>query len=293
MALPKVAGAIALPLRSRRAMDGAMISETAYAKINLALHVRRRREDGYHELETLFAFVDAGDQLTATPAEADRLTTHGEFAAKIDDPFGNIVAKALTALPRGKGWAVDLEKRLPVAAGLGGGSADAGAVFRMVERAHGLPDDWHDRAARLGADVPACVLSRPCIGTGTGTDLAEVAQNDLEGCPVLLVNPRLAVPTGPVFKAWDQRDRGPMPTGTLRDIALAGRNDLEAPAIAICPVIADVLAALRATAPFLARMSGSGATCFALYESQEALSLAAASIAAKYPAWWQLSGKLR
>jgi 4-diphosphocytidyl-2-C-methyl-D-erythritol kinase len=274
-------------------MDGAMISETAYAKINLALHVRRRREDGYHELETLFAFVDAGDELTAVPVEQDRLTTHGEFAGKIDDPFGNIVAKALTALPHGKGWAVDLEKRLPVAAGLGGGSADAGAVFRMVERVHGLPDDWHERAARLGADVPACVLSRPCIGTGTGTDLAEVAENDLEDCPVLLVNPRAPVPTGPVFKAWDGQDRGPMPQGSLREIALAGRNDLEGPAIAICPVIADVLAALRETAPFLARMSGSGATCFALYESQEALSHAAARIAAEHPDWWQLSGKLR
>jgi 4-diphosphocytidyl-2-C-methyl-D-erythritol kinase len=274
-------------------MDGAMIFETAYAKINLALHVRSRREDGYHELETLFAFVDAGDELTAAPAAMDSLTTHGEFAGKIDDPFGNIVAKALTALPHGTGWTVDLEKRLPVAAGLGGGSADAGAVFRMVERAHGLPDDWHERAAKLGADVPACVLSRPCIGTGTGTELAEVSENDLEGCPVLLVNPRAPVPTGPVFKAWDRRDRGAMPGGSLRDIALAGRNDLESPAIAICPVIADVLAALNETAPFLVRMSGSGATCFALYESQEVLSRAAARIAAEHPDWWQLSGKLR
>ncbi|TCM40636.1 4-(cytidine 5'-diphospho)-2-C-methyl-D-erythritol kinase [Novosphingobium sp. ST904] len=270
-----------------------MLTETAYAKINLALHVRRRREDGYHELETLFAFVDAGDELAAAPAEVDCLATHGEFAGKIDDPLGNIVAKALTALPHGKGWSVDLEKRLPVAAGLGGGSADAGAIFRMVERAHGLPDDWHERAARLGADVPACVLSRPCIGTGTGTDLAEVSENDLAGCPVLLVNPRAPVPTGPVFKAWDGVDRGPMPGGTLREIAQGGRNDLEGPAIAICPVIADVLAALRDTGPFLARMSGSGATCFALYESQEALSDAAASIAAEHPDWWQLSGKLR
>nr|WP_086492828.1 4-(cytidine 5'-diphospho)-2-C-methyl-D-erythritol kinase [Novosphingobium panipatense] len=270
-----------------------MISETAYAKINLALHVRRRREDGYHELETLFAFVDAGDQLTAVPAEADRLSTHGEFAGKIDDPFGNIVAKALTALPHGRGWAVDLEKRLPVAAGLGGGSADAGAVFRMVARAQGLPEDWHARAARLGADVPACVLSRPCIGTGTGTELAEVAENDLQHCPVLLVNPRLPLPTGPVFAAWDGQDRGAMPQGTLREIALSGRNDLEAPAIAICPAIADVLAALRNTGPFLARMSGSGATCFALYESQEALSRAAATLAADHADWWQLSGKLR
>ncbi|MCJ2186035.1 4-(cytidine 5'-diphospho)-2-C-methyl-D-erythritol kinase [Novosphingobium sp. 2638] len=270
-----------------------MIPETAYAKINLALHIRKRREDGYHELETLFAFVDDGDRISAAPAAADSLNVHGEFAGRIDDPFDNIVAKALSALPHGQGWAVTLDKRLPVAAGLGGGSADAGAVFRMIERAHGLPGDWHARAAGLGADVPACVLSRPCVGTGTGTDLAEVAENDLAGCPVLLVNPREPVPTGPVFKAWDGIDRGPMPTGSLRHIALAGRNDLEAPAVSICPVIADVLAALRGTGPFLARMSGSGATCFALYDSEAELQTAADKIAASNPGWWQMAGKLR
>ncbi|MEJ2459808.1 MAG: 4-(cytidine 5'-diphospho)-2-C-methyl-D-erythritol kinase [Novosphingobium sp.] len=277
----------------RKRGGGGCVNETAYAKINLALHVRRRREDGYHELETLFAFVDDGDRLSATLADADALTALGEFAGKIEDPFGNIVAKALAALPHGAGWAVTLEKRLPVAAGLGGGSADAGAVFRMVEAAHGLPDDWHARAAQLGADVPACVLSRPCVGTGTGSDLAEVAENDLGGCPVLLVNPRAPVPTGPVFKAWDRIDRGPMPTGRLRHIALEGRNDLEAPAIAICPVIADVLAALRGTGPFLARMSGSGATCFALYETDADLQAAADKIAVSHPEWWQMAGKLR
>lgn len=269
------------------------MTETAYAKINLALHVRRRREDGYHELETLFAFVDDGDRLSASPASTDSLTTHGEFASGIEIPFGNIVAKALSALPHGKGWTVTLEKRLPVAAGLGGGSADAGAVFRMVERAHGLPDDWHARAVKLGADVPACVGSVPCIGTGTGTDLEPVAGNDLAGCPVLLVNPRLPVPTGPVFAAWDGADRGPMPKESLRTIALEGRNDLEAPAIAICPQIADVLAALTDTQPFLARMSGSGATCFALYDSVDARDAAAEKIARDHPKWWRMAGKLR
>ena len=269
------------------------MNETAYAKINLALHVRRRREDGYHELETLFAFVDDGDRLSARPAAQDSLTLSGEFAAAIDDPFGNIVAKALSALPHGPGWTVALDKRLPVAAGLGGGSADAGAVFRMVERTHGLPGDWRERAARLGADVPACVFSRPCIGTGTGTELEEVAGNDLAGCPVLLVNPRLPVPTGPVFRAWDGIDGGPMPRGTLREIALAGRNDLEAPASGLCPVIAEVLAALRDTAPFLARMSGSGATCFALYASYEEMQSAAEKLARDRPEWWQMAGKLR
>lgn len=265
------------------------MQETAYAKINLALHVRRRREDGYHELETLFAFVDAGDELAAQPSDEDRLHIFGEFATVLSDPFGNSVAKALNSLPHGKGWAVTLEKRLPVAAGLGGGSADAGAMFRMVERAHGLPDDWHDRAAKLGADVPACVLSQACIGRGTGTELEPVA-NDLAGTPVLLVNPRIPLATGPVFRGWDQIDRGPMPSGNLRMIALEGRNDLEPSAIALVPQIADVIAALKASGAWLARMSGSGATCFALYDSLEARDAASSALP---PAWWRLAGVLR
>lgn len=263
--------------------------ETAYAKINLALHVRRRREDGYHELETLFAFVDAGDVLSIAPAERDSLRTVGEFAGALDNPLGNIVMQALSALPRPQGWAVTLEKNLPVAAGLGGGSADAGALFRLVEREQGLPEDWHGRAAKLGADVPACVLSRACIGLGTGTELEPVA-NDLAGMAVLLVNPRVPLNTGPVFKAWDGVDRGPLPRGDLRTIALEGRNDLEAPALALCPVIGNVLAALRETGPVVARMSGSGATCFALYGSAAARDAAQAAMPA---AWWTLTGALR
>ena len=263
--------------------------ETAYAKINLALHVRRRRDDGYHELETLFAFVDAGDVLSARPAARDELIAVGEFAQQLTDPFDNIVAKALLALPHGPGWAVTLEKNLPVAAGLGGGSADAGAVFRMVEAQHGLPADWPDRAAKLGADVPACVRSITCIGRGTGTDLTEFA-SDLTGTAVLLVNPRVPLSTGPVFAGWDGEDRGPLPQGSVRAMALAGRNDLAASAIALCPAIADVLAALRQTKPLLARMSGSGATCFALYDDADQRDVARAQV---NPAWWTMSGKLR
>ena len=263
--------------------------ETAFAKINLALHVRRRREDGYHELETLFAFVDAGDRLSVSPAGRDSLHVLGEFAGTLDNPFDNIVMRALAALPRPQGWAVTLEKNLPVAAGLGGGSADAGALFRLVERSQGLPDDWPARAARLGADVPACVLSRACIGRGTGTELTEVA-NDLAGMACLLVNPRVPLSTGPVFKAWDGTDRGALPDGNLRQIMLAGRNDLEAPALGLCPVIGEVLAALRATDPILARMSGSGATCFALYEDAAARDAAQSAMPA---GWWTLAGALR
>lgn len=265
------------------------MKETAYAKINLALHVRRRREDGYHELETLFAFVDAGDVLSAAPAAADSVTTLGEFAGVLGNPFDNLVARALGVLPRPQGLAVTLEKNLPVAAGLGGGSADAGAVFRMVEAVHGLPDDWQARAAKLGADVPACVLSRTHIGLGTGTEQLEV-EDDLVGTPVLLVNPRVPLSTGPVFKTWDGIDRGGLPEGPASKIAREGRNDLEAPAITLCPVIAEVLAALRNTAPWLARMSGSGATCFALYDTPEARDAARAAMPRE---WWTMVGALR
>ena len=267
-------------------------TKTAYAKINLALHVRERRDDGYHVLETLFAFVDAGDTLVAKLADQDSLQTFGPFAGKIDNPLDNLVARALAALPRPQGLAVTLEKNLPVAAGLGGGSADAGAVFRMVEELYGLPDDWPSRAAKLGADVPSCVRSEMAIGLGTGTELTEV-DNDLVGTPVLLVNPSVPLATGPVFKAWDQVDRGPLPTGSARTIAIEGRNDLDAPALAQCPVIGDVLGALNATEAWLARMSGSGATCFALFETEEQRDMAKTQIAATHPNWWMLGGKLR
>ncbi len=291
--------------------------ETAYAKINLALHVRRRREDGYHALETLFAFVDAGDVLTAKLAAEDTLHVVGEFsgllatglpslggggsAPSTAEPlsptlpqgegrvFDNLVARALNTLPRPQGLAVMLEKNLPVAAGLGGGSADAGAVFRIVEALYGLPEDWPARAAKLGADVPACVLSRTHIGLGTGTEQVSV-EDDLAGTPVLLVNPRVPLSTGPVFKAWDGADRGALPEGPASKIAREGRNDLEAPAMALCPVIAEVLAALAETKPWLARMSGSGATCFALYKTSEARNAAKVAMPA---AWWTMAGRLR
>jgi 4-diphosphocytidyl-2-C-methyl-D-erythritol kinase len=264
---------------------------TAYAKINLALHVRRRRADGYHDIETLFAFVDAGDRLTAREAARDELRVYGEFAAQLADPFGNIVAKALKALPRPRGLAIELEKNLPVAAGLGGGSADAGAVFRMVEALHGLPTDWRQRAATLGADVPACVESRICIGRGTGAELSAV-ENDLAGTAVLLVNPRVPLATGPVFAAWDGVDRGPLAEGPASRIAEQGRNDLEEPAIRLCPPIADVLGALGQTDAFLVRMSGSGATCFALFRSHDAMLNARESLTKAHPDWWQMGGSL-
>jgi 4-diphosphocytidyl-2-C-methyl-D-erythritol kinase len=162
----------------------------------------------------------------------------------------------------------------------------------MVERDYGLPGNWLEKAAKLGADVPACVASVACIGTGTGTDLATL-ETDLAGLWALLVNPRLPLATGPVFKAWDTIDLGPLPTGTARAIAQAGRNDLATPAQMLCPAIADVLAALGRTEPWLTRMSGSGATCFALYESEAEALAAQERIAGAHPGWWCATGALR
>lgn len=268
------------------------ITETAYAKLNLALHVRRRRDDGYHELETLFTFVDRGDMLVARSSTHDEVRTVGEFAGDLSGVGDNLVSRALGLLPRGTGISILLEKNLPVAAGLGGGSADAGAVFRIVRDMHGLPADWLGRAARLGADVPACVDSVACVGRGTGTEL-EPVDNDLAGTPVLLVNPRLPLATQTVFAGWDGVDRGAMPQGSMRTIALDGRNDLETPALAVCPAVGDVLAAMRRTGAWLVRLSGSGATCYALYEDQAALNAAAETIRVLRPDWWIMAGALR
>jgi len=275
------------------------LTETAYAKINLALHVRRRREDGYHDLETLFAFVDAGDELVIEPAEQDSFAIGGEFAGGLSF-FDNLVLDALNSMrrmPFGSvpQLAIHLQKNLPVAAGLGGGSADAGAMIRLLDRAFVRNGDGKELVLanqHLGADVAACIVSRTRIGRGTGEQL-EPVENDMAGMPILLVNPRVPVPTGPVFKAWDQIDRGPMPSGKASVIALEGRNDLEIPAIGICPEIATCLATLRETSPWLARMSGSGATCFALYEDASQRDAAAAKIAASNPDWWQMTGALR
>lgn len=275
--------------------------ETAYAKINLALHVRKRRDDGYHELETLFAFVDGGDELTVETADTDSLHICGEFGEGLSNGADNLVLQALAVmrqLAADKGvlippLSITLEKRLPVAAGIGGGSADAGAMIRMLD-AHFLHNGNQDELVAathsLGADVGACIISETRIGTGLGWELAEPVTNDLQGAAVLLVNPRIPLSTGPVFKAWDGVDRGPLPEGSVREAALSGRNDLEAPALTLCPEIGSVLASLRATQPILARMSGSGATCFALYETIEQRDATQREIPGM---WWTLSGRLR
>lgn len=261
-------------------------SATAFAKINLALHVRARRADGYHSIETLFAFVDDGDRLELLDGDGPSLEVTGPFAADLVGEADNLVLATARLLDISARFRLD--KRLPVAAGLGGGSADAAAAARLLVMRRGARRDA-DLAA-LGADVPACVDSRTMIGRGTGTDLEPVAADDLRGTPVLLVNPRVPLATGPVFRAWDGVDRGPLPAGSARAIALAGRNDLEPPAIVLCPPIAEVLAALAATPAWLVRMSGSGATCFALYSDSGERD---AAVAAMPAGWWTMAGALR
>jgi 4-diphosphocytidyl-2-C-methyl-D-erythritol kinase len=277
--------------------------ETAWAKINLALHVRARRTDGYHEIETLFAFVDGGDTLAAEVAETDSLGIEGEFTGGLSAGADNLVLRTLALLRDRYGagrvppLAIGLIKALPVAAGVGGGSADAAAMARIVRR-HFLPELGDTTLARLvgtlGADIAACVASETCLGVGTGAELGPAPELALGGTPVLLVNPRQPVATGPVFAAWDGTDRGPLFTGAdLRAQLFAARNDLQRPAIAGCPAIADVLTELGGLRPWLARMSGSGATCFALFDASAERDAAALYLKGRRPEWWQMTGALR
>jgi 4-diphosphocytidyl-2-C-methyl-D-erythritol kinase len=251
--------------------------ETAFAKLNLALHVRARQSDGYHRIETIFAFCEDGDLLGAAPAEALSLTVTGPFAADLAGERDNLVLKAARAL--GANAALTLDKRLPVAAGLGGGSADAAAALRLLGNV-GL----EEIARALGADVPACLVSLTARGEGKG-DRIEPIELGLSGTPVLLVNPGVPLATAAVFKAWDGIDRGPL--GDWR----AGRNDLQAPAGRLVPEIGAVLEALGSAR--VARMSGSGATCFGLFESDAERDAAAARIGAARPGWWVSQTRLR
>jgi 4-diphosphocytidyl-2-C-methyl-D-erythritol kinase len=266
-----------------------MIVEPARAKINLALHVRSRRPDGYHELETLFAFVEHGDLLRVTPAAQANFALSGPFAAALAHESDNLVTRAAARFGEAFGGGpvfIELEKHLPVASGIGGGSADAAAVLRALARLHdvALEDSrLFVIADALGSDVPACLMSGTAIGRGRGERLEPV--EGLPGTPVLLVNPGVAVSTARVFAAWDGVDRGPIRQGPLLDVARAGRNDLEPAARGVTPVIGEVLAALAdQRGVLLARMSGSGATCFALFDSAEAR--AEAALALGRPGWW-------
>ena len=271
------------------------MEETAYAKINLALHVRGREPDGYHRIETLFAFCEDGDRLTVSEGQGISLRVTGPFAGSLEEEGDNLVLRAARALAEGReverGASLTLDKRLPVASGIGGGSADAAATLRLLDHWWGLgasEEELIDIAASLGADVPACVPSRTARGEGRGDSLSAVSL-DIIGTPVLLVNPGVAVSTADVFRTWDGVDRGP-----LGDTFVDSRNDLEPPALTIAPVIDAVLARLTAAPGVaLARMSGSGATCFGLFADEGACEAARAAIAADHPDWWLLASRLR
>ncbi|MTE01813.1 4-(cytidine 5'-diphospho)-2-C-methyl-D-erythritol kinase [Paracoccus sp. YIM 132242] len=264
------------------------VVEAAPAKLNLALHVTGRRADGYHLLDSLVAFAGVGDVVTLEP---------GPLSLRIDGPFAaglstddNLCLRA--ARLAGADAAITLTKTLPVASGIGGGSADAAAVLRgLVQMGHALPL----QAERLGADVPVCLASGPARMQGVGEVVTPLPP--LPPIPLVLVNPGIALSTPQVFAAMDRRDNPGLPAiprfAGLADLTawLAGtRNDLEPAALSIAPAVGQVLDALRTTGAAFARMSGSGATCFGFYDSPDRARIAATAL--KRHGWWAVATEL-
>jgi 4-diphosphocytidyl-2-C-methyl-D-erythritol kinase len=282
----------------------------APAKINLFLHVGEKRADGYHALESLVAFAEAGDILDIAPSEGLSLDIAGPFANRLVRNADNLVLAAARALHlspspisgervgvRGSSGAhFSLQKNLPVAAGLGGGSADAAAALRGLNQLWNRDfseDQLHGLAASLGSDVPACLLSRSCWMEGRGEIVREVPP--LPQFPLLLVNPGVMVPTAEIFAGLNARTGigAISPPGLMHTVwdlvsyLADAANDLEAPACRYAPLIEDALAALdREPGCVLAQMSGSGATCFGLFEQQQYAIGAGARIAQDHPEWW-------
>jgi 4-diphosphocytidyl-2-C-methyl-D-erythritol kinase len=266
------------------------LREPAPAKLNLALHVRGKLPDGRHRLETIFAFCTDGDMLWAQRSDRFELTVHGPFAAQLDPAATNLVEVAARRLAGRAGIMpevqITLDKRLPVASGIGGGSADAAAVLRLLTRMWNI-DPAHATAVApgIGSDVPACLLSLTARGDEAGDQLKLVEDSSVSGLPVLLVNPMRPLATKDVFAAWSGGDRGPMTDWR------EGRNDLEAPARRLVPEIGEVLSWLSARAGVqMARMSGSGATCFALFVDETCRDAAAAAVPQH---WWRMASFLR
>lgn len=279
----------------------------APAKLNLYLHVTGRRADGYHLLDSLVAFSDIADRLSVAPAPRLKLDITGPFARDLarENPQKNLVWRAAEALAARLGRtpevALTLEKNLPVASGIGGGSSDAAAALKALA-AH-----WQAAldegalcaiAGTLGADVPVCVIARASFFGGIGDEI--VAAPRLPAAPLLLVNPGIALPTASVFRArqgpFSPPARFTSAPGSVAELAAlleARRNDLTDAAIGLVPAIGDVLARLAAQpGALIARMSGSGATCFALFETTAAAEAAAASLKVEQPRWWVAAGKL-
>jgi 4-diphosphocytidyl-2-C-methyl-D-erythritol kinase len=274
-----------------------METEGAPAKLNLALHVTGLRADGYHLLDSLVVFAGVGDRVTVAHADRLSLTITGPMAAGLTVGDDNLCLRAAQAMGN-QGAAITLDKVLPVASGIGGGSSDAAATLRALSRLWGLPLPA-DRGLTLGADVPVCLDPRPLRMTGIGEGLATVS---LPPAWVVLANPGRAVSTATVFKALTRKDNPPLPRTlprltTAADLAaflMMTRNDLEGPATAALPVIATVRQALSAQSGCLfARMSGSGATCFGLFSDPLTAAAAARRLQAAQPDWWIADAPLR
>lgn len=290
-----------MPTAPLFARESDALTERAPAKVNLTLRVLGRRADGYHELSSVVAFAGTGDRLSLTPGGELMLALAGPGAPALADDSDNLVLRAARELrARVPGLVVGrfgLDKRLPIAAGIGGGSSDAAAALRLLARANQIaPDDprLHEAALATGSDVPACLYGRSCLMAGRGEAITPL---DLPRFGAVLVNPRVPVPTAEVFRALALApgarlaDAAAIPAFTSRAATVAWLasepNDLEPPAQRLAPVLGEVAATLRATpGALLARMSGSGATMFALYEDCRAAARAAKQVAGKHPAWW-------
>jgi 4-diphosphocytidyl-2-C-methyl-D-erythritol kinase len=277
--------------------SGGSFSRFAPAKVNLYLHVTGKRADGYHLLDSLAVFPATGDVVGARPADALTLAISGRFGAVLQGEADNLLLRAGRALAPGQGAALTLEKNLPVASGIGGGSADAAAALHVLSALWGVKGaDLAALALGLGADVPVCLASRPARMQGIGEILAPAPA--LPDFGMVLVNPGVAVPTPAVFRARQgEFSLAPDLPEAWADVdaMVAGltacTNDLQDAAIAIAPVIGEVLRTLEALpGAKLARMSGSGATCFAIFENPAAAQAAAGQI--RHPGWWCWGGGL-
>lgn len=273
------------------------VTRTARAKINLALHVTGRREDGYHLLDSLVAFADFGDVITVAPAESLTLSITGPMAGDLSVGADNLVMRAAQAISLGQGAAITLDKQLPIASGIGGGSADAAAVLDALSELWDCPLPVPRELLALGADVPVCLAGKAARMEGIGEVITPLI---LPHAYVVLANPGLELHTADVFRALDGHDNPALPeVGDLRDaMGLAHylnscRNDLEAAARTLAPQIGDVLAAFWATPDCLmVRMSGSGATCFGLFATAAQATWAADLLTLEHPEWWVRGGVL-
>ena len=262
-----------------------MLREPAPAKVNLYLHITGRRADGLHLLESLVAFAGAGDVLCAEPADGLSLDVVGPFAGALAGEADNLVLRAARALAPGQGARLVLEKNLPVAAGLGGGSADAAAALRLLSRLWGIETDLEPLAAGLGADVPVCLAGATCGMAGIGERLTPLPDRSVPY--LLLANSGVALPTPAVFGArrGPFRESRPWPQ-TVAELAGCA-NDLTEAAISLAPEVGETLDALAVLdGALFARMSGSGATCFAAFDGRAARDRARATLRNRYPDWW-------